>query len=276
MMTAEASAPLASPVIPPLYYGETITYVHHWTDTLMSIRCTRNPAYRFDAGHFVMVGLMVEGEGGKHKPLVRAYSIASAPWDEELEFFSIKMQDGPLTSRLQHVKVGDTLLVGKKPTGTLVVQNLEPGGTLWLLGTGTGLAPFMSILRDPATYERYDKIVLSHTVRRVADLAYREVIENLHLHELLGEVVGDKLVYYPGVTREPFPVNERITNLVESGRIFRELNVPELHPSRDRVMLCGSEAMNADCKEMLERRGFVEGNTGERGTYVLEKAFVTK
>jgi ferredoxin/flavodoxin---NADP+ reductase len=274
MMTAEA---LATTPIPPTFTGETVTWVHHWTDTLMSLRCTRNAGYRFEAGHFVMMGLMDQEPGAaKAKPLVRAYSIASAPWDEELEFFSIKMQDGPLTSKLQHVKVGDTVLVGKKPTGTLLVQNLEPGGTLWLLGTGTGLAPFLSILRDPTTYERYDKIVLSHTVRRVADLAYREVIESLHLHELLGEMIGDKLVYYPGVTREPFPVNERITTLVESGRIFRELGVPELHPARDRVMLCGSEAMNADCKTMLEARGFVEGNTGERGTYVLEKAFVTK
>lgn len=274
MMLAAESPPVA---IPPTFYGETITYVHHWTDTLMSIRCTRNAAFRFEAGHFAMVGLMLpDATTGKHKPLVRAYSMASAPWDEELEFFSIKMQDGPLTSQLQHVKVGDTLLIGKKPTGTLIIQNLEPGGTLWLLGTGTGLAPFMSILRTPETYERYDKIVVSHTVRRVADLAYREVLESLHLHEVLGEMIDGKLVYYPGVTREPFPVQERITTLIEGGRIFRELGVPEIHPDRDRVMLCGSEAMNGDCKALLEARGFTEGNSGERGTYVLEKAFVTK
>ena len=274
MMLAAESPSVA---IPPTFYGETITYVHHWTDTLMSLRCTRNAAFRFEAGHFAMVGLMLpDAASGKHKPLVRAYSVASAPWDEELEFFSIKMQEGALTSQLQHVKVGDTLLVGKKPTGTLIIQNLEPGGTLWLLGTGTGLAPFMSILRDPSTYERYDKIVLSHTVRRVADLAYREVLESLHVHEVLGEIIAGKLVYYPGVTREPFPVQERITTLVETGRIFRELGVPELHPERDRVMLCGSEAMNADCKALLEARGFSEGSSGERGTYVLEKAFVTK
>jgi len=273
MLTAE-SPPT---VIPPTFFGETVTYVHHWTDTLMSIRCTRNAAFRFEAGHFAMIGLLVADPAtGKEKPLVRAYSMASAPWDEELEFFSIKMQDGPLTSKLQHVKVGDTILVGKKPTGTLIVQNLHPGGTLWLLGTGTGLAPFMSILRTPETYERYDKIVVSHTVRRVADLAYREVLESLHLHEVLGEMIDGKLVYYPAVTREPFPVQERITSLIEGGRIFRELGVPELHPDRDRVMLCGSEAMNGDCKALLEARGFAEGNSGERGSYVLEKAFVTK
>ncbi len=274
MMLASESPPA---VIPPTYFGETVTSVHHWTDTLMSIRCTRNAAFRFEAGHFAMVGLMLpDATTGKLKPLVRAYSMASAPWDEELEFYSIKMQDGALTSRLQHVKVGDTLLIGKKATGTLVIQNLEPGGTLWLLGTGTGLAPFMSILRSPDTYERYEKVVLSHTVRRVADLAYREVLENLHRHELLGEVIEGKLLYYPGVTREAFPVHERITTLIEGGRIFRDLGVRELHPERDRVMLCGSESMNADCRALLEARGFVEGNNGERGTYVLEKAFVTK
>lgn len=266
MLTVESKV-----VIPPTFFAETVTYVHHWTSSLMSLRCTRNAGFRFEAGHFAMVGLMVDG-----KPLVRAYSMASAPWDEELEFFSIKMQNGPLTSRLQHVKVGDTILIGKKPTGTLLVQNLEPGGTLWLLGTGTGLAPFMSILRAPETYERYDRIILSHTVRNVADLAYREVIEGLPKHEVLSEIVGSKLVYYPAVTREAFPVQERITHLIENGRIFRDLGVPELHPERDRVMICGSEAMNADCKNLLEARGFVEGSTGERGSYVLEKAFVTK
>lgn len=260
-----------TPVIPPTFFAETVSHVHHWTGSLMSLRCSRNGAFRFEAGHFAMVGLMVDG-----KPLVRAYSMASAPWDEELEFYSIKMPNGPLTSRLQHVKVGDTILVGKKATGTLIVQNLEPGGTLWLLATDTGLAPFMSILRTPETYERYDRIILSHTVRQVADLAYRDVIEGLSKHEVLGEFVGNKLTYHPAVTREPFPVCQRITTLVESGSIFRDLGVPELHPDRDRVMICGSEAMNADCKKMLEDRGFVEGSTGERGTYVLEKAFVTK
>ena len=237
----------------------------------MSLRCTRSAAFRFEAGQFVMMGLMVEG-----KPLVRAYSLASAPWDEALEFFSIKLEQGPLTSRLQHVVEGDSILVGRKPTGTLVIANLEPRGTLWLLGTGTGLAPFMSVLQSPDTYERYDKVVLSHTVRRVADLAYRNVMKDLQKHELLGELIADKFTYYPAVTREPFPVQDRITKLVETGRIFKELNLPELHPDRDRVMLCGSEAMNADCKAMLEQRGFTEGSSGERGTYVLEKAFVTK
>ncbi|MFO0665744.1 MAG: ferredoxin--NADP reductase [Polyangiaceae bacterium] len=265
-----SEAPAIIP-IPATFTAERVTHVHHWTDSLMSLRCTRSAALRFEAGQFAMMGLMVDG-----RPLVRAYSIASAPWDEELEFFSIKIQHGPLTSRLQHVVPGDTLVVAKKLTGTLTITNLEPGGTLWLLGTGTGLAPFLSILQSPETYERYDRVVLSHTVRRVADLAYREVLEALPKHEWLGELIAEKFTYYPAVTREPFPVQDRITKLVETGRIFEELKLPELHPSRDRVMLCGSEAMNADCRAMLEWRGFTEGSTGERGTYVLEKAFVDK
>jgi ferredoxin--NADP+ reductase len=261
-----------APVIPAAYFAETIRSVHHWTDRLFSFRCTRDAAFRFRAGEFVMIGLMVDG-----KPLVRAYSVASPTWDEELEFLSIKVQHGPLTSRLQHIRPGDTLLVGRKPTGTLVTDNLLPGGTLWLLATGTGLAPFMSLIREPEVYDRYDRVVLCHTVRQVAELAYRDLItRELPQHEFLGEILRDKLVYYPSVTREPFPTQGRITTLIESGRVFADLGLPPLDPARDRAMLCGSEAMNADCKRLLEGLGFTEGSNAAPGTYVLEKAFVTR
>ncbi|WP_394827803.1 ferredoxin--NADP reductase [Pendulispora albinea] len=262
-----------SPVdsVPPNYYLEHVESVHHWTDSLFSFRCTRNAAFRFEAGQFTMIGLMANG-----KPLVRAYSLVNAPWEESLEFLSIKVENGPLTSRLQHIAPGDPVVIGKRPVGTLVIGNLEQGGTLWLLATGTGLAPFMSILRTPDVYERFDRIVVSHTVRTVAELAYRDEILALPKNELLGELIGDKLIYYPAVTREPFPVNDRITTLITNGRIFRDLGLPALDPVRDRVMLCGSEAMNADCQKLLEERGFTEGSSGERGTYLLEKAFVTK
>jgi ferredoxin--NADP+ reductase len=261
-----------TPVIPAAYFAETIRAVHHWTDRLFSFRCTRDQAFRFRAGEFVMIGLMVDG-----KPLVRAYSVASPTWDEELEFLSIKVPHGPLTSRLQHIRPGDTLLVGRKPTGTLVTDNLLPGGTLWLLATGTGLAPFMSLIREPEVYDRYDRVVLCHTVRQVAELAYRDLItRELPQHEFLGEILRDKLVYYPSVTREPFPTQGRITTLIESGRVFADLGLPPLDPARDRAMLCGSEAMNADCKRLLEGLGFTEGSNAAPGTYVLEKAFVTR
>jgi ferredoxin--NADP+ reductase len=265
-------APRHKPTIPPAFNGETVTWTHHWTDRLFSFRCTRDPGLRFVAGQFAMIGLMVEG-----KPLVRAYSMVSPPWDEELEFLSIKVQNGPLTSRLQHVQVGDTVLIGKKPTGTLLCENLLPGKTLWLLGTGTGLAPFMSLIREPDVYEHYEKVVLAHTVREVKELAYRELISrDLPAHEFLGEMLRGKLLYYPSVTREPFPTQGRITTLLESGQACRDLGLPPLSVERDRVMLCGSEAMNADMKALLEARGFTEGSNSTPGSYVVEKAFVTK
>jgi ferredoxin--NADP+ reductase len=261
-----------TPAIPSAYLAATIREVHHWTDRLFSFRCTRDPAFRFRAGEFVMIGLMVDG-----KPLVRAYSVASPTWDEELEFLSIKVQQGPLTSRLQHVRPGDTLLVGRKPTGTLVTDNLLPGGTLWLLATGTGLAPFMSLIREPEVYDRYDRVVVCHTVRQAAELAYRDLItRDLPEHELLGGMVREKLLYYPSVTREAFPTEGRITTLIETGRVFADLGLPPLDPARDRAMLCGSEAMNADCRALLEARGFSEGSNASPGTYVVEKAFVTR
>lgn len=267
------AAPIAAPVvIPPAWFGERVTWVHHWTDRLFSFRCTRDPAFRFRAGEFAMIGLMVNG-----KPLVRAYSVASPSWEEELEFLSIKVQDGPLTSRLQHVAPGDTVLIGKKPTGTLVTDNLLPGRTLWLLATGTGLAPFLSLAREPDVYDRYGRVVVAHTVRQVSELAYRALFEHeLREHELLGELVRDKLLYYPSVTREAFPTQGRITTLIESGRIFADLGLPPLDPAHDRVMMCGSEAMNRDVKILLEARGFEEGANNRPGSYVVEKAFVTK
>jgi ferredoxin--NADP+ reductase len=267
-----AGAGTAVPKIPAAFNGETVTWVHHWTDRLFSFRCTRNENFRFVAGQFAMIGLLADG-----KPLVRAYSMVSAPWEEELEFLSIKVQDGPLTSRLQNVKPGDTVLIGRKVTGTLLTENLLPGRTLWLLSTGTGIAPFMSLIREPEVYDRFGRVVLTHTVREENELAYRELISaHLPAHEFLGEMVSGKLLYYPSLTRAPFPTQGRITTLIESGRIFADLGLPLLSPDSDRVMICGSENMNRDVSVMLEARGFVEGSNHEPGTYVVEKAFVTK
>ncbi len=258
--------------VPPAFFEQKVTWVHHWTDRLFSFRCTRDASFRFAAGQFAMIGLMVEG-----KPLVRAYSVASAPWEEELEFLSIKVPNGPLTSRLQHIQVGDSVLIGKKPTGTLLTENLLPGKTLYFFATGTGLAPFMSLIREPEVYEKYERVVLQHTVREVAELAYRDFItKDLPAHEFLGEMVDGHLLYYPSVTREAFPVQLRSTGLIETGRLTADLGLPALNPETDRVMLCGSEAFNADMIPLLEGRGFVEGNNSNPGTFVLEKAFVTK
>ncbi|MBU8542320.1 ferredoxin--NADP reductase [Roseomonas sp. CGMCC 1.13459] len=270
MSSPSAPAPLET--APPGFYLERVLTVHHWTDRLFSFTCTRDPRFRFVAGQFAMIGLMVEG-----KPLVRAYSLVSPPWEETLEFLSIKVQDGPLTSRLQHITPGDGVLIGRKATGTLLIENLLPGGTLWLFATGTGLAPFLSLIRDPETYDRFDRVVVVHTVRQVAELAYRELIStDLPQHELLGELARDKLVYYPSVTRESFPNQGRVTTLVESGRLCADLGLPPISPERDRAMLCGSEAMNADMRVLLEHRGFTEGANNRPATFVVEKAFVTK
>ncbi|MDP3415211.1 ferredoxin--NADP reductase [Falsiroseomonas sp.] len=266
------SAPPATVAAPPGFFLERILTVHHWTDRLFSFTCTRDPHFRFVAGQFAMIGLLVEG-----KPLVRAYSVVSAPWEEHLEFLSIKVQDGPLTSRLQHVLPGDGVLIGRKATGTLVTDNLLPSGTLWLFATGTGLAPFLSLVREPETYDRFDRVVVVHAVREVAELAYHDLLaRDLPEHELLGELVRGKLVYYPSVTREPFRNQGRPTTLVESGRLCADLGLPALSPERDRAMLCGSEAMNADMRAILEARGFTEGANNRPATYVVEKAFVTK
>ncbi|ROQ01235.1 ferredoxin--NADP+ reductase [Stella humosa] len=249
---------------------ERVLSVHHWTDSLFSFKATRDPSFRFQSGQFVMIGLEVAG-----KPLLRAYSMASAYYDDTLEFFSIKVQDGPLTSRLQHLKEGDTILVGRKPVGTLLLDNLKPGRHLYLLGTGTGLAPFLSLIRDPEVYERFDKVILTHTCRVTAELAYRDLItRELPENELIGEEVRRKLIYYPTVTREPFHTQGRITDLIREGRIFTDVGLPPLNPEDDRLMLCGSPSMLRDAKALLEERGFEEGSQAKAGHYVIEKAFV--
>lgn len=251
---------------------EKVTSVHHWTDTLFSFTLTRDPSLRFVNGQFAMIGLMVDG-----KPLVRAYSMASANYEDHLEFFSIKVPNGPLTSRLQHIKVGDTVLVGRKPTGTLLTDNLRPGRNLYLFSTGTGLAPFMSLIRDPEMYGKFDRVVLTHTVRVKAELAYEETItKELPENEFFGDLVREKLVYYPTVTREPFRNEGRITDLIRSGKLFQDLGLPELDPAQDRAMICGGPDMLAELKQMLEERGFKEGSSGEPADFVVEKAFVEK
>ncbi|GBQ25980.1 ferredoxin--NADP reductase [Gluconacetobacter sacchari] len=252
--------------------AETVLTVHHWTDRLFSFTTTRDAALRFENGQFAMIGIEVEG-----KPLLRAYSIASANYEEQLEFLSIAVPDGPLTSRLRHVKPGDKVLIGRKPTGTLLLDNLRPGRNLYFLSTGTGLAPFMSLIKDPSVYERFDKVILSHTVRISGELAYANHIRHeLPQHEFLGEDVSGKLLYYPAVTREEFAVTDRITKLIESGKIFTDLNIPELDPAHDRVMICGSPEMLADTEALLESRGFDEGNNSNPGAYVVEKAFAER
>ncbi len=248
-----------------------VTEVKHWNDRLFSFKTERAPEFRFENGHFTMVGLQVEG-----KPLLRAYSIASANYDDELEFLSIKVDDGPLTSRLQHIKVGEEVLLGKKPVGSLVLTDLRPGRNLYLFATGTGLAPFMSIIRDPDAYEKFDKVVLVHGVRRVSDLAYEEYLsQGLYQHEYLGEIIREKFLYYPTVTREAFRHEGRITEHLDKGRIQQDLGLPALDPKQDRAMICGSIAMLEDISTKLDEFGFeVSPNQGTQGDYVIERAFV--
>jgi ferredoxin--NADP+ reductase len=253
------------------FLDETVLSVHHWTDRLFSFTTTRDPALRFSNGHFTMIGLR-QPNG---KPLLRAYSIASANYEEHLEFLSIKVQDGPLTSQLQHIKVGDKIVVGKKPTGTLLIDYLLPGKRLYLLGTGTGLAPYLSIVRDPETYEKFEDVVVVHGVRQVDELAFHDLLDHeLARDELLGELVAGKLHYYPTVTREPYRNMGRMTDLIQSGKMAADLGLPTLNPAEDRVMLCGSPAMLRDLKALLEIRGFKEGNTTKQGDFVVERAFV--
>ncbi len=253
------------------FISETVTSVHHWNDTLFTFRTTRDPGLRFINGQFVMIGLEVNG-----KPLMRAYSIASANYEEHLEFFSIKVQDGPLTSRLQHLQPGDKLLVSKKPTGTLVLRDLKPGKRLFLFATGTGLAPFMSLIHDPETYERFEKVILIHGVRWTNELAYHDYIEqDLKDHEYLGEEIRNKLIYYPTVTREPFRNTGRQTDLIISGKLFADLDEAPLDPATDRGMICGSPAMLKEISLMLDSYGFqISPHIGETGDYVIERAFV--
>ena len=251
---------------------ERVLDVRHWTDRLFSFKTTRDPAFRFINGQFAMIGLSVDG-----RPLLRAYSMASANYEETLEFYSIKVQNGPLTSRLQHIQVGDTVLVGRKPTGTLIQSNLLPGQRLYLLSTGTGLAPFASIVKDPDIYELYEKIVLVHGCRNINELAYgHKIVADINAHEFLGEYAQEKLLYYPTVTRENFKNQGRVTDLIENGKLFAYLGLPTLNLASDRVMLCGSPALLGDMRIMLDERLFKEGSTSEPGHYVIERAFVEK
>lgn len=250
---------------------QKVLSVHHWTDAYFTFTCTRDESLRFENGQFVMVGLMVDG-----KPLMRAYSVASANWEEHLEFFSIKVQDGPLTSRLQHIQVGDEVLISKKPTGTLVLGDLNPGKHLYLLSTGTGIAPFLSVTKDPDVYEQFEKVILVHGVRLKKDLAYYDrFTHELQEHEYLGEMVREKLIYYPIVSREEYIHHGRLTDLMKSGKLFEDIGLPPINPADDRAMICGSTAMNRDTAAVLDSFGLkVSPKVGQRGDYLIERAFV--
>jgi ferredoxin--NADP+ reductase len=269
---ATSTLPKATPTLPD---AQRVTFVKHWTDRLFSFRVTRPASLRFRSGEFVMIGLM--NDNGK--PLLRAYSIASPSWDEELEFYSIKVQDGPLTSKLQHIQVGDEIILRPKPVGTLVHDALLPGKRIWFFATGTGFAPFASLLREPQTYEDYDEVIITHTCREVAELDYgRTLIEEIRQDELLRELIGDgfadKIRYYPTTTREPSPKMGRITDLMRAGTVFEDLGFPPLSPECDRAMVCGNLAFNLEIKDMLEGYGLVEGANSNPQHYVVEKAFL--
>ena len=262
---------ISIPKVPTLPDAQTVTAVTHWTDRLFSFRVTRPQSLRFRSGEFVMIGLM--GDNGK--PLLRAYSIASPAWDEELEFYSIKVPDGPLTSRLQHIQTGDQIILRPKPVGTLVLDALLPGKRLWFFATGTGIAPFASLMRDPDTYERYDEVIMMHTCRDVAELEYgRQLVESLSDDPLIGEMVGDKLRYYPTTTREHSARMGRITDNLTSGKVFADLGIPPISAAHDRGMVCGSLDFNTDMKAVLEGFGLREGANSDPAEYVVEKAFV--
>jgi ferredoxin/flavodoxin---NADP+ reductase len=268
-MTDHALTPArATPTLPD---AQTVTAVTHYTDRLFSFRCTRPRTLRFRSGEFVMIGLM--GDNGK--PLLRAYSIASPAWDEELEFYSIKVPDGPLTSRLQHIQPGEQIILRPKPVGTLVLDALLPGKRLWMLATGTGIAPFASLLREPETWEKFDQVIVMHTCREGAELSYgRDLIDALPDDPLIGELVGDKLLYYPTTTREQSPFMGRVTDNLASGKVFSDLGIPPLDPATDRAMVCGSLGFNLDVKKILEAAGLNEGANSNPAQYVVEKAFV--
>ena len=266
---------------PALPDAQTVTSVKHWTDDLFSFRVTRPASLRFRSGEFVMIGLMGDPDPktGKQKPLLRAYSIASPAWDDELEFYSIKVQDGPLTSKLQHIQPGDEIILRPKPVGTLVHDALLPGKRIWFFATGTGFAPFASLLREPETFENYDEVIITHTCRDLADLEYgRQTIAALREDEMMLELLGaenlDKIRYYPTTTREQSPKMGRITTLLEDGTVFADLGIDGIHPDTDRAMICGSMGLNTDLKRILEGYGLVEGANSDPQHFVVEKAFV--
>jgi len=270
--TAGNAAPKPNPNAPS---EETVLWVKHYTDRLFAFRLTRPQSFRFRSGEFIMIGLPRENA----KPILRAYSMASPFWDEELEFFSIKVPDGPLTSQLQKIEPGDKVLLGKKPTGTLVLDALLPGKRLYMFSTGTGIAPFASLIRDPETYERFDEIILTHTCREVSELDYgKELVAKLPEDPLIADMVGAdvvraKLRHFTTVTREPYPRSKRITTMIEDGSLFTDLGVPPLNPETDRVMICGSMAMLKDTKELALKAGLAEGSNAAPAQFVVEKAF---
>ena len=266
---------------PTLPDAQTVTSVKHWTDRLFSFRVTRPASLRFRSGEFVMIGLMGDPDPktGKQKPLLRAYSIASPAWDDELEFYSIKVQDGPLTSKLQHIQAGDQIILRPKPVGTLVHDALLPGKRIWFFATGTGFAPFASLLREPETYENYDEVIITHTCRDVAELEYgRLLIEELKADELMQELIGtenlNKIRYYPTTTREQSPKMGRVTTLLEDGKLFADLGIDGISAETDRAMICGSLGFNLDLKKILEGYGLEEGANSDPKHFVVEKAFV--
>jgi len=271
----------AAKPVPTLPDAQTVTSVTHWTDQLFSFRVSRPASLRFRSGEFVMIGLMGDPhpETGKQKPLLRAYSIASPAWDDELEFYSIKVQDGPLTSKLQHIQPGDQIILRPKPVGTLVHDALLPGDRLWMFATGTGFAPFASLLREPETYEKFDEVIVTHTCRDVAELEYgRQLIEGLKADELMQELIGtenlEKIRYYPTTTREESPKMGRITNLLQDGTVFKDLGLPQINATHDRAMVCGSLGFNKDIMHILEGFGLTEGANSDPQHFVVEKAFV--
>jgi ferredoxin--NADP+ reductase len=269
-MNAPALKTEIETAVPAGVYAETVTEVQHYTDRLFRFRMTRPADFRFRSGEFAMIGLMIEG-----KPIYRAYSVASPAWDEELEFFSIKVPDGPLTSHLANIKVGDTVLMRKKPTGTLVNDALLPGKRVYMFSTGTGIAPFASLIRDPETYEKFDEVILCHTCREVAELKYGfDLVEEIRNHEFLSEIVGNKLKHYATVTREDYPFKGRITDNIRSGKLFSDLGVPPLDKVVDRAMICGSAAMLKETKQILIDAGLEEGANSKPCEFVIERAFV--
>ncbi|OLP56755.1 ferredoxin--NADP(+) reductase [Rhizobium rhizosphaerae] len=269
-MNAPAKTEDFAATIPAGVFAETVTEVQHYTDRLFRFRMTRPESFRFRSGEFAMIGLMVEG-----KPIYRAYSIASPAWDEELEFFSIKVPDGPLTSHLQAIKPGDTVLMRKKPTGTLVLDALTPGRRLFMFSTGTGIAPFASLIREPETFEKFEEVILTHTTREVAELTYGlDLMEEIRNHEFLAELVGDKLRHYPTTTREAYDKTGRITDLIRNGTLFSDIGMTGFDPAVDRAMICGSSEMLKETKELLEAAGLTEGANNKPGEFVIERAFV--
>ena len=270
-----AATPVAKNAIsakPGPFTVETVLAVKHFTDRLFSFRITRPASFRFRSGEFVMIGLPKE-DG---KPLLRAYSIASPFWDEALDFYSIKVVDGPLTSRLQHIQPGDEVLLGRKPTGTLVLDALKPGKRLYMISTGTGIAPFASLIRDPETYEKFDEVILTHTCRQLDELTYgEELVAATKQDELIGEMAAEKLVHFTSVTRDDGPVKGRVTDMIRSGELATRLGVPALDPAVDRVMICGSEGLLKDVKQICLDAKFIEGSNAAPADFVIEKAFVS-